>query len=104
LLENQCHPLEQRVKAAVVQAVDLAVDISNDVSKGGSGLKSLAGEIGAVGQTVKSSKTTTSIISSMTAAREVVSGLSRNKKIGYTLGGLAGIGAFTNRSRNERRR
>jgi len=97
-------PLEQRVKAAVIQAVDLAADISSDMSKGRSTLKTVRGEVGAVGEMLVSSQTAQNVISSMEKARGVVSGLSRNKKIGYTLGGLGAIGAVTNRSRDKRRR
>jgi hypothetical protein len=97
-------PLEQRVKAAVIQAVDLAADISSDMSKSRSTLKTVRGEVGAVGEMLVSSQTAQNVISSMEKARGVVSGLSRNKKIGYTLGGLGAIGAVTNRSRDKRRR
>jgi len=97
-------PLEQRVKAAVIQAVDLAADISSDMSKSRSTLKTVRGEVGAVGEMLLSSQTAQNVISSMEKARGVVSGLSRNKKIGYTLGGLGTIGAVTNRSRDKRRR
>lgn len=93
--------LTAKVQSVLEQTVDLAVDISNDVSKG----SSTAGtRVTGVTNAVKKSSTVKEIIKNLDQAKSVVSGLSNKQKTGYTLGALGTIGLLSSNRRNERRR
>jgi len=93
--------LTAKVQSVLEQTVDLAVDVSNDISKGSS---TVGTRTKAVSNVVRKSSTVKEIIKNLDQAKAVVSGLSTKQKTGYTLGALGTIGALSSRRRDERRR
>lgn len=96
--------LHARLSSALDQGIDLAVEVSKDVSGGSAtGKQMLAEGSAATRKFISSNRTTQNVIKSMNDAIGVVKGLSAGKKIGYTVGGLAAVGAVSGRNRERRK-
>jgi hypothetical protein len=96
-----------RVKSAIEQTVELAADMSNDVSKGGSntiGMVTGAAKKGRrqVKNFAGTNRTTQEIIKNLDEARNIVSGLGTKTKIGIGIGALGAIGAYSSADRKRR--
>jgi hypothetical protein len=99
-----------RVKSAIEQTVELAADISNDVSKGGTNtIGMVTGAAtrgrGQVKNFVGTNRTTQEIIKNLEQARGIVSDFSKlgtKTKIGIGIGTLGAIGAYSSADRKRR--